>query len=365
MRGCARVRLALVVLAASFACGSKASPPTSGDGAAGVGGAGSARDAAAGSGDGAGADGAGGAGTDAAVGGGDSVSADRPGGGAGAGGASMTPTEACRAAITALCSRVAFCVGETIDECTNVASFCPDYYFNSDSNRSVSAVVACLPAISALTCTDIYRGAYPACIASGKKAPGAGCNFASQCQTNDCSYPTPNCRSCGAGGVSFGQSCATVGCEGGSCDPQTKICVDARTTIYAAEGQPCDSTLNPPVGCMGDLVCIGKTTGGDQIGTCSTGPGLGQPCASAWLSALICARGSHCDAGTCVRDGACGDALTCDASSMCQAGDGGFACVPKPMPRVDDEPCDAQNACAYGLTCNAAGTCEPMPYGCP
>jgi len=95
----------------------------------------------------------------------------------------------------------------------------------------------------------------------------------------------------------------------------------------------------------------------------------GEPCGHLFFIGTICARGTYCNGnpgGTCVPDNSCGS-LTCDASSMCQAGDGGFMCVPKGVPpRGSGEPCDAQHTCAFRLVCNAAGTCELGPPNvCP
>jgi hypothetical protein len=341
----------LLGLLALAACGSKSAPAVEG----GVGG-----DAAGGT----GGDAAG----DAAAGSGGGSAAGQAGGGAG-GASTMTPTEACLAALEALCSRASVCFGETTAQCADRAVYCPDYYFNADSNRTVADVVACLPALRALTCTDVTLEAYPPCVASGNKPIGALCSFPSECQSNSCSLRTPGCTTCGTGAATVGQSCATVACRrDATCDPQTKLCVDARTTIYAAEGQPCDLQLTPPVGCSGELICVTSKVG-VQAGTCKKPPGLGEPCVASWLTDSICALGLRCGGappnGTCVPGDTCG-ATTCDAGSTCQGGDGGLACVPAVVVRAIGEPCDAQHGCAFLLRCNAGGTCElAPPTACP
>jgi len=64
--------------------------------------------------------------------------ADAPGGGA--------PAAACRAAIESQCRRQVACRGGDVDGCVaTVVGYCPAYYFNAGSLRTVAEIESCLP----------------------------------------------------------------------------------------------------------------------------------------------------------------------------------------------------------------------------
>jgi hypothetical protein len=243
-----------------------------------------------------------------------------------------TPTEVCVAAIEATCERLAACEGVQKERCMGLAVFCPDYYFGVDSNRTVANLAACLPALRARTCTDVSLGLYPPCLVHGNRPEGAGCAFPSQCLSNLCG--------------DLGQ-CST-------CLP-----ADAPTapTRYAMQGELCNLSSTPPVGCVGDLQCR-KLTSGAASSTCQLASGPGGPCAGMLGD---CARGTTCVMGECAPIGACG-AATCDVSSYCKPGDGGMTCAAgQPTGQPCGDPIRGGGPpCAPGLVCAGkpdAGSC--------
>jgi hypothetical protein len=308
--------------------------------------------------------------------------------------APMTEDEVCRAAIRVQCERVVACTGTVMDDCMRVASLCPDYYFNADSNRTVAGVAACLEPLAARTCTDITLDLYPSCFLRGKRPAGAGCAYASQCQ-GSCSGNATACATCAAGGVAVGGACADARCQSGSfC--LDGVCASGDTVVYAAEGQPCDLGATPVVGCRGDLRCI-TASSGTKAGLCTRAPRKGEPCG---LLEGICATGTICTAtqgGTCVAPDECGAGTVCDASTYCNwQGDGGASCAPRAavgqpcspgnigtappclppavclgptyrcaVPLTAGESCDANSPCVFPLSCQS-GTCRPLgSQSCP
>jgi len=309
----------------------------------------------------------------------------------------MTPTELCKAAIRLLAARFAACTGGSANDYLRFANLCPDYYFGEDSNRTLADVAACLASLSAQTCTDIALLMQPSCLATGKRPTGAACVYPSQCQSGLCALHRPQCYTC--------VEVSTVGgpCQGGHCPygsfchPTTKVCTDGATIVYATQGQPCDLTATPVVGCAGALLCLNGSRI-SNVGVCSPAPGAGEPAAanSAGMG-CICEAGATCADGgvsgtrTCTL-ATCGAGPQCDDASYCAPHNGALACVPRPtvgqacdplsapcllpavclastgkcaIPRGLKESCDADSPCADTLAC-VAGTCVPSPYSdCP
>jgi len=307
----------------------------------------------------------------------------------------MTPTEICRAAIRAQAERAAACQGYSIEAVLSVANLCPDYYFNADSTRTVASVAACLGPLAARSCTDFALRLFPGCLGSGQRPAGSGCIYSSQCQTGICGGNGTRCSTC-RDVIPVGSSCAGGTCQDGSfCHPTTGICTDGSTVVHATQGQPCDLSATPVVGCAGDLLCLSGSNVG-TLGTCQSLPGVGQPCAVS-TAGLLCAAGTTCTnlgvsgTGTCTLE-TCGDGPPCDDASYCAPGDGGLACVPHStvgqpcddlnaaclfpavcvgstgkcaIPRAWGETCDDDNPCADLLSC-VAGVCQPTEsVDCP
>jgi hypothetical protein len=274
----------------------------------------------------------------------------------------MTGTEACQAAIKAQAVRYSVCQGYAIQTVVRFASLCPDYYFNADSNRTVASVAACLDQLAARSCTDLDLKLFPSCLARGKRPAGADCVYSSQCQTGMCGSNGTQCSTCSAP-IPVGSSCAGGMCEDGSfCHQGTGVCTDASTIVYATQGQQCDLSATPVVGCAGDLLCL-YGTAVSNFGTCQPFPGAGQPCVDSSGGKMLCAAGTACTGidgagtATCALP-SCGAGPACDDASFCASVDGGFACVPRP---TVGQPCDAFSA---PETCLAPAVCMASTRGC-
>src|SRR5437667_1075603 len=62
------------------------------------------------------------------------------------------------------------------------------------------------------------------------------------------------------------------------CHPATHVCVPFPLAVaHAGAGEPCDLAANPPVGCVGQLVCLAKDRT-QSAGTCTAPSAAGQPC---------------------------------------------------------------------------------------
>jgi len=308
----------------------------------------------------------------------------------------MTPTEVCRAAIRAQAERAAACLGYSMEAILSVANLCPDYYFNADSTRTVATVAACLGPLAAISCTDFALKLFPGCLGSGQRSAGSGCVYSSQCLTGICGGNGTRCSTC-RNVIPVGSTCAGGTCQDGSfCHATTGICTDASTVVYATQGQPCDLSATPVVGCAGDLLCFSGSNVGTS-GTCQPLPGAGQPCAVSSSTSSLCAAGTICTnlgvsgTDTCTLT-TCGSGPQCDDASYCAPSDGGIACVPHPtvgqpcddlyatclfpaacvkstgrcaIPRAWGETCDGDNPCADLLSC-VAGVCQPTEsVDCP
>ncbi len=330
---------------------------------------------------------------------GGTAGASGPGGSAGGAGApSVSATEICVAAVEAQCQRLIACQGAAaVPDCSRYEALCPGYYFNEDSYRTAAGIASCITALASRTCTDVAIGLFPACFTEGKRPTDAPCAYSSQCVSGSCSTGAA-CSTCRAGGVPVGGSCSSAACQNGSfCHPTTRVCTDGSTVMHAAEGQPCDLSASPVVGCTGDLVCV-PATSDSTAGTCTPPPGIGQPCATVMFSNLVCGPGAKCTApsgGTCLAAVPCGTS-SCDTNSYCKGGDGGMTCAPLAAvgaacgdatttqlppclppavcagapgrcvrPRAIGDLCDSNNPCAASLTCTN-GVCSGLkPTDCP
>jgi hypothetical protein len=271
---------------------------------------------------------------------------------------------------------------------------CPDYYFNADSNHTVASLSACIDALAARTCTDVAMALYPSCFSGGKRPEGAPCTYGWQCSSRACGGGQP-CGVCRPGGLLVGAPCFTNGsCQAGAyC--AALVCIDGARVAHNAEGQPCDLSAIPAIGCAGDLQCAPTQSGG-TAGTCTAAPGASQPCGLYG----VCRTGTACTSrtgGTCVDTTTCGTGVACPPNSYCKTVDGGATCAPRaalgepctPYPttlalspcvppafcfgtsaqakcvllRDIGEPCDDNSLCNGPLSCEN-GTCPKSP-SCP
>ena len=200
------------------------------------------------------------------------------------GSAATRAEQVCREAIIAQCMLVNVCYGAAADPsagCAQLADRCPEYYFNPRSTRTVDNVEACIAFFKQATCTDVLMGLT-------RRVPGGRqrcrrslpCSGVSECQSRSCSGYSPTCGTCGAP-AALGAPCgAGAGsCVTGTlCHPATQICVPFPLAVaHAGAGEPCDLMANPPVGCVGQLVCVAKART-QSAGTCTAPPAAGQPC---------------------------------------------------------------------------------------
>jgi len=285
----------------------------------------------------------------------------------------MSPKEVCLAALTAQCTRHAVCQGADVSAClAAVSGYCPDYYFGPFSNRTVENVQACLPALAAMTCTDIAMGIIPSCLLPGKNGPGQACLYQSQCQTS-CSNGLDRCGTCSAvSTAATGQPCGTQAAAACGptdfCHPTKSVCAPKASIVYAGQGEPCDFDQDPVVGCQGDLVCARPSTATTQ-GTCQPIPQLGEPCVIAGdiTGSRPCAMGLACNAisGSCQPDHLCGTVICDLTSSFCRTSldpMAGPECVPL---AGEGAACDLGTTgvpelrCADGLTCAGATVSAP------
>jgi hypothetical protein len=260
----------------------------------------------------------------------------------------LNATSACRASITTQCQRQVVCRGADLAACVEIADRCPSYYFNPTSNRTVADIQACLPALAAMTCTDIAMALTPPCLVGGTAPAGTACLYNTECEFR-CTDGLDQCSTCyAATRVATGEVCdSTRGCASTDfCHSVARVCTSKTSVLHAAEGEACDFAAQPVVGCIGDLVCARATASG-TAGTCRPLPKLGEPCAMAGdIVGSQCSAGLVCDAATTTcqpyKPPGCGDGGACDVNSFCQSGS---LCVPR---------------AAEGQPCRWSGTSEPQ-----
>jgi hypothetical protein len=254
---------------------------------------------------------------------------------------SAEATQVCRAAITALVERTKACLGYDVDTKPYLDA-CPDYYFNSDSNRTVAAVAACISELTTRPCSELDLNMTAACLSGGKRPGGSGCQFPSQCESNVCSGAIGACSTCRDGNFLPGATCARFQCQPGDfCDEGKSICVAGSTLVHVGEGEPCLNSKTSTVICQGDLHCMnnGVTTTtlcrtfhylncppnqcdadsyckDSNTGSCAPFAKLGEACSETGLGDLPrCVPPTRCWNGKCARRGTAGE--NCDANQPC------------------------------------------------
>lgn len=318
-------------------------------------------------------------GRDGSVGGGQtgatgSVTADDAAGGAGGSSAGLSADadlpvdtataaradQACREALIAQCERNKICTPRTSTDCVQFAADrCPDYYFGPHTLRTVENVEACVPQLRQATCSDIQMGISTQCLLGGLGTAGAPCSGSAECASNMCSGTFGGCGTCRAP-LALGEACfGSAPCASGTlCHPSKNVCVSAPLVVsHAAEGEHCSLTIDPLVGCQGDLVCVYDPSGGDR--KCTSLPKQGEPCLTD-DSVPGCAPGLACGPSTasgkltyvCGNPAPCGTAI-CDANSFCYENPArSFSCQPYVGA---SESCsqakDGDRRCAPGFEC--------------
>lgn len=284
------------------------------------------------------------------------------------GSAATRAEQVCREAIITQCMLLNVCYGAAANPsagCAQLADRCPEYYFNPRSARTVDNVEVCIAFFKQATCTDVLMGLTGACLAGGSGAAGAPCSGVSECQSRSCSGYSPTCGTCGAP-AALGAPCGAAGsCVTGTlCHPATHVCVPFPLAVaHAGAGEPCDLAANPPVGCVGQLVCLAKDRT-QSAGTCTAPPAAGQPCLDG--ASPRCGTGLACGLSTadggrtsiCAAPGLCGT-TTCGPGQYCyEAPTVSLRCLPY---ATTGEACsfrvpEGDKSCAAGLFCTGTTT---------
>ena len=253
----------------------------------------------------------------------------------------------------------------------------------ADTGRTPANEEACAVAYASASCTDYWQNTIAACQPpAGKRAAGAPCTYAGQCQSAFCSMATgAPCGTCAAQPTA-GQSCATTQCGSGQvCVKSTSLCQP-----YGAAGAACDSSSD----CQYGMACVAPASG---AGTCqAAGQVINLACDRSAgpicdpLLGLYCSFEPKATAGKCIAEltttsGFCGftagTATTgstytvCTGASQCTmaAGANTGTCVPNAL---EGKACDTTNgpACLAPARCvtptgATAGTCQlPDPTKC-
>ncbi|MFO0746624.1 MAG: hypothetical protein U1F43_13280 [Myxococcota bacterium] len=156
-------------------------------------------------------------------------------------------------------------------------------------------------------------------------ADGAGCETASDCTSDYCTYDGHVCAErCGG----------DEDCEGGYCDWQSQTCLPRRP-----DGSGCDD----------DDQCTSGVCGGND--TCGARPTLGGPC----QSSDECYPLGYCQGGTCVQRK--GPSQACDAPDACQEP---FLCVRGQcrMMNLQCRPASVGSLCAWLRVCADGAYCD-------
>jgi hypothetical protein len=260
----------------------------------------------------------------------------------------------CRAAITAMSQRAKKCLGYDVDDAPHLDA-CPDYYFNADSNRSVTEVAACIQDLANRPCSDLDLNITPSCLRPGKRPAGAGCLFPSQCESNFCWSALDACATCRDGNFLPGAKCERGQCRPGDfCDEAAAKCVDGGTLVRVGEGEPCLGSSKSSTGvvvCQGDFHCAND--GVYAALACRT---------QQWLDcgSVECDADSYCwNAGECHPYAKLGEACSlpgsfdyprCVPTTRCWKG----KCTNR---RLLGETCDDRQPCSEFYEC-AGGVCR-------
>ena len=340
----------VALLACALACSSSESHRNRTGGGSGQGGTSGGQAGAAGA-----QGGTSGASGGASGAGGSSTGGTSTGGGAGSAGQPMTAEAVCRAAIEAQCE-VKFRCGlySDVSLCTPVVELCPDYYFSPGSTRTVESVAACLDALRNKSCDEDRVGIIPTCLTAGTLPDEAPCSYSSQCASGSCyTADGATCQTC-LPKLGPGEACEPLDCMPGYfCDPTAQQCVPTVTGAPAGEGEPCNVTGTPFVGCQGLLGC--GPTAASSTPVCHVLPGAGEPCPEG-----LCTPPSVCSlptpANPTCTTSRCSPA--CPTSSYCDDQAGTYICVPYAQ---EGEACSSTlGLCAPALACKN-GACIERP----
>jgi len=209
----------------------------------------------------------------------------------------------------------------------------------------------CLASLGGATCTENALEAdsgHCDLVFSGTVAGGGACAINAQCISQQCSLTNCPADGCCTGmcvgdtpptPTLIGDSCATAGCDEGFCDENTSLC-----------------TARQPSGasCLSDNECLSDFC----TGTCTTLPGLGEPCTANSQGADCDSLGLYCGAsGTCeafaLEGESCGQTAVCSPVYQCLAG----SCELRPT--LGDS-CSPNTS----LDCIDSSWCDPATLRC-
>jgi hypothetical protein len=223
--------------------------------------------------------GAGGTGTSGSNGAGGAVDAGGDSGGAGGASADAGPTaeEACEHLARVSCQKYVDCLPWYVP--ANFGNFdtCMEQYIKTqcrnrigieDSSDTPALRQACAAARSAATCAEWSDNALAvsACLLlePGRRATGAACGTAQQCQTIKCDIaPDAECGTCGGPLVGAGAPCMT----GNDCESNLE-CFDGVCGLRRGLGEPCSSLA----ACRYEFACVD--------GRCAVPAKAGESCIS-------------------------------------------------------------------------------------
>jgi len=275
-----------------------------------------------------------------------------------------SPTEVCITYAVAQCLRRTECLGRTptIRDCMSSARDCPDTFFSDGATRTVAGTKACAAEYATYPCDKLNAGFLPDCATPGTRATGEACLFNAQCASRSCDTRSSGCNQCDSLGE-LGADCSmpSQGCKPGLfCDRTSNQCV---AHIERVEGAPCTATT----GCNYGLYCANLTCtkypahgmdcrtapeclDGDYCAadnTCTTPPGVGQPCATAVSGRMYCSSDAYCSFA---------DATHAVCVALPKAGQ---ACGRQ----LNEQMALTNQVCAEGSFCGPTSTC--MPPGPP
>jgi hypothetical protein len=241
---------------------------------------------------------------------------------------------ACRAYVTASCTRGAQCRGEPAPDplCSKFAELCPEYLFAAGSSRTVASTVECASALATQSCDDLLSGILLPCQTAGTLQGGELCVSNIQCASRSCQGLEPEqCGSCTRIiDVTADASCAV---SGATC-PDSYICSASHCVRRLKIGDECGRDDGE---CNFDLRCAredGQATGHCVAATVAT---VDQPCGALRSGNVSCARELYCKMGT-------------GSSGVCKA----FAALNDAC--ADYSACGPDAYCAF--TAKGVGTCR-------